>query len=270
MNTLHGADEHDLREALHVLAKWLRNPSETPPPAKRSRFDRPEGTGQLPVPRCLTTALAPRACGLCNDPIKTGDEMGRFRRLKPPLDRAFIPMSWLCRHCLFDRREQPRRRDLIIRAFHHLLAGSAVGLNPKECAVLHTWLDNPAIRQTPAWQRDPLDATMVRLATSIAEDKPTTWIAYPTALTALHSMAAAETGRSETRLLQDVLQHVTEWDTNPSGVDTRRYGTGTPYRQQILRTTARPTWLSELGGPFFLHKFLDPAEDEAGEETEDA
>ncbi|MFJ1958728.1 hypothetical protein ACIOGT_39570 [Streptomyces microflavus] len=87
LNTLHGADEHDLREALHVLAAWLRNPSETPPPAKRSRFNRPEGTGQLPAPRRLATALAPRTCGLCNDPIKTGDDMGRFRRLKPPLDR---------------------------------------------------------------------------------------------------------------------------------------------------------------------------------------
>ncbi|MFJ1958729.1 hypothetical protein ACIOGT_39565 [Streptomyces microflavus] len=178
-------------------------------------------------------------------------------------------MSWLCRHCLLDRREQPRRRDLLIRVFHHLLAGSAVGLNPKECAVLHTWLDNPAIRQTPAWQRDPLDATTVRLATSVAEDKPTTWIAYPTASTALRAMAAAEPDHPEARPLQNVLQHVTDWDTNPSGVDTRRYGTGTPYRQQVLRTTPRPTWLSELGGPFFLHKSFDPAEEGVGEEPED-
>ncbi len=32
----------------------------------------------------------------------------------------------------------------------------------------------------------------------------------------------------------------------------------------------RPTWISELGGPFFLHKSFDPAEDEAGEASEDA
>ncbi|MFJ3601119.1 hypothetical protein ACIPRU_32150 [Streptomyces sp. NPDC090126] len=110
---------------------------------------------------------------------------------------------------------------------------------------------------------------MVRLATSIAEDKPTTWIAYPTVLTALTAMAATETEHTETGLLQDVLQHVTDWDTNPSGVDTRRYGTGTPYRQQVLGTTARPTWLAELGGPFFLHKSFDPAEEETSEETGD-
>ncbi|MGW1154843.1 hypothetical protein ACWD45_26620 [Streptomyces rubiginosohelvolus] len=79
----------------------------------------------------------------------------------------------------------------------YILAGSTItgpaaaprrstACKPEEpCAVLHTWLDNPAIRQTTAWQLDPLDATMVRLATSVAEDKPTTWIAYPTSLTAL-------------------------------------------------------------------------------------
>ncbi|MGW1154842.1 hypothetical protein ACWD45_26615 [Streptomyces rubiginosohelvolus] len=86
-------------------------------------------------------------------------------------------------------------------------------------------------------------------------------------------MAAAEPDRTETRLLQDVLQHVTEWETNPSSVETRRYGTGTSYRQPILRTTARQTRLSELGGPFFLHRSFDPTKESgegADEEREDA
>ncbi|MFF3730760.1 hypothetical protein ACFYXM_10685 [Streptomyces sp. NPDC002476] len=44
-----------------------------------------------------------------------------------------------------------------------------------------------------------------------------------------------------------------EWQTNPHGVEIRRYGTGPHYRAQVLKVTGRPTMLSERGGPFDLH-----------------
>ncbi|AJE80500.1 hypothetical protein SLNWT_0124 [Streptomyces albus] len=266
LNTLQGADEHDLREAVHVLDAWLRAPAETPQPAQRSRFERPEGTGQIPAPRCLKKALIPRTCGLCHDPIKAGDDIGRFRQLKAPLEQAFVPMGWLCRHCLLDRRDRPRLCDLLLRFFHHVFAISAVGLNPAECALLHTRLDDTTVRKTAAWQRDPLDTTLVRLATSVAEDKPTTWIAYPTALTALRAIASGSTDHAEADLLADILQRIDEWEINSPDVNRRRYGTGIAYRQQVLRQTPQATFLSDLGGPFYLHKSVDPV-DETVEDT---
>ncbi|WP_052499833.1 hypothetical protein [Streptomyces vietnamensis] len=262
LNKLQGLDEHDLREALRVLDSWFREPSEEPPPARRSRFDRPTGVGQLPVPRCVKKALATQACGLCADPIKPGDEIGRMRPLKKPRNGGFPMMGWLCRHCLFDRRETPRRRDLLIRFFHHLLNTSAVGLNARECDLLHTWLTSGTARSSQAWRDDPLDATLVRLATSVTEDKPNTWVAFPTSVTILKALQTAETEGPDTCLLADVLQHVQEWDTNPQGVDHARYGTGVAYRQQVLARTTRPTFLSDLGGPFFLHKAPDPADED--------
>ncbi|MFD9047827.1 hypothetical protein [Streptomyces zaomyceticus] len=263
LNQLQNLDDHDLREALRVLDAWLRAPSEEPAPARRSRFDRPTGVGQLPVPRCVRAALVDQTCGLCADPIKPGDEIGRMRPLKKPRNGGFVMMGWLCHHCLFDRRETPRRRDLLIRFFHHLLNTSAVGLNARECGLLHTWLAGGAAQSSQAWLADPLDATVVRMATSVAEDKPNTWFAFPTGVTILKALQAAGTEGPDARLLADILQHIDEWDRNPQGVDHTRYGTGVAYRQQVLTRTSRPTFLSELGGPFFLHKAPDPTDEEA-------
>ncbi|MGY3341110.1 hypothetical protein ACVW0K_007303 [Streptomyces filamentosus] len=267
LNDLADLDRHDLHEALHVLDAWLQDPSTEPAPAQRSRFDRPSGVGQLPVPRGVKKALLPQTCGLCGDTVKPGDDIGRFRPLKKPGNGGFVLPGWLCRHCLFDRRESPRRRDVLIRFFHHLLNTSAVGLNARECGLLHTWLTNGTAASSPAWKADPLHATLVRLATSVDEDKPNTWIALPTSTTVLRALQFAEPDGPDAILLGDVLQHVEEWDTNPQNVERRRYGTGVRFRQEVLRTTPRPTLLSRLGGPFFLHKAPDPAEGGTEEET---
>ncbi|MGW8768367.1 hypothetical protein ACWGN5_38480 [Streptomyces sp. NPDC055815] len=267
LNSLQDADEHDLREAVRVLSAWLRSPSEIPEPAQRSGYARPDGVGQLPGPRCVKKALVPQTCGLCNEPIKPGDATGRVRPLRPPLHRAFEPMGWLCQHCLFDRRNTPRRRDVLIRFFHHLLNSSAVGLNSHECQVLHTWMNSGPVLESTAWKQDPLDATLIRLATSVAEDKTNTWIAFPTSVTILRALRAGDSTDTDASLLNDVLHHVAEWETNPAGVDHRRYGTGVAYRQQVLKRTTRPTFLSALGGPFYLHKANDPAEAAAETET---
>ncbi|MFF5639646.1 hypothetical protein [Streptomyces sp. NPDC012825] len=269
LNDLKDADEHDLREAVRVLNTWLRSPADVPEPAKRSRYERPEGVGRLPGPRCVKKALVTQPCGLCNEPVKPGDLTGRVRPPKPPLDRAFVPMGWLCRHCLFDCRHMPRRRDVLIRFFHHLLNSSPVGLNSHECRVLHTWLTTSGARSSEAWKRDPLDTTLVRLATSTTEDKANTAIAFPTSLTILRALRAADPDKADAGLLDAILQHTTEWETNPFDIDHRRYGTGVAYRQQILKSTDRPTFLSVLGGPFFLHKAPDPDNPEDEETTQD-
>ncbi|MCX4658577.1 hypothetical protein [Streptomyces uncialis] len=176
-------------------------------------------------------------------------------------------MGWLCARCLYERREKPRRRDVVLRIFHHLFASSAVGLNAYECCILHAWLtETEAPAASTAWRKDPLDTTLVRLETAVTEGKGATWIAFPTAHTVIAALTAAPGGSAaERELLHAVAQHLDEWHTNPRGVDVRRYGTGPRCRAQVLKATDRPTVLSERGGPFDLHHTPPPTtEQESG------
>lgn len=253
--TLQKADADDLHECLRVLRAWLTDPVSFKPPVQPDRRQRPSGMGQLPVPRTVKWAVEEGSCGLCADPVKAGAVIGRMRS---PKDRRYAAMGWLCQHCLYDRRDQPRRRDVILRIFHHLFAGGGVNLNASECEVLHTWLaEDPIIARTKAWEKDPLEATMVRLRTSTLEDKDTTWLAFPTGrtiLTALHEAKdRAVVSPQEKEVLIAVAQHVQEWETNPSGVEARKYGAGSDFRRQVLAVTPHPTVLSVRGGPFDLH-----------------
>ncbi|MET8291722.1 hypothetical protein ABZV80_42200 [Streptomyces sp. NPDC005132] len=94
-------------------------------------MDRPQGIGRLPRPRSVKAAAG--ACSLCGDSYATGDLIGRtpFAQAVP-----YEQMGWLCWHCLVERRQQPRRRDVLLRVFHALFAGlEGVGLNAHECAV---------------------------------------------------------------------------------------------------------------------------------------
>ncbi|MFJ9188499.1 hypothetical protein ACIRQO_36285 [Streptomyces anulatus] len=246
-------DDDDLRECLRVLRVWINDPAAYAPPARRPKVTRPEGIGQLPVPRTVKAAHLPVSCGLCGDPVKAGELIGRA---KDPKGREFVAMGWLCGHCLYRRREEPRRRDVLLRLHHHLFAGSAFGLNAYECGVLHTWLtEDTALSGTPAWTADPLEATLARLRTSVQENKGTTWIATPTAHTIAAVLASSPTASpAESALLGAITQHIEEWATNPAGVDHHRFGTGPRYRAQVLKTTSRPTQLSARGGPFDLHQ----------------
>ncbi len=55
-------------------------------------------------------------------------------------------MGRLCRRCLYERRDKPRRRDVLLRILHQLFAGISVGLNGFECNVLLAWLtEDPAL-----------------------------------------------------------------------------------------------------------------------------
>ncbi|MFI1185757.1 hypothetical protein [Streptomyces californicus] len=170
-------DAEDLRECLRVLRVWINDPAAYVPPARRPKATRPEGIGHLPVPRTVKAAHLGISCGLCGDQVKAGELIGRA---KDPKGRGFVAMGWMCGHCLYQRSQEPRRRDVLLRFHHHLLAGSAVGLNAYECGVLLTWLtEDPAPAATPAWAADPLEATIARLDTSVRESKGTTWIAAP-------------------------------------------------------------------------------------------
>ncbi|MEU8892974.1 hypothetical protein [Streptomyces sp. NPDC048442] len=247
-------DDHDRREAVRVLRVWLKDPQllERAHKESRPRRKRPDGTGQLPVPRITKSAVAETECGLCADPIKAGELIGRP---KMPKSREYVPMGWLCGHCLYERRQTPRRRDVLLRIFHHLFASSAVDLNAPECTVLHLWLsEEPSLLFSQ--ESDSLELTLTRMATSAAEDKPATWISFPTAeaiVAVLASTPRSTQGPDERVLLDAVLRHLEEWRTNAQRLSASRFGTGPRYRREVLRTTEHPSVLSVRGGPFDLH-----------------
>ncbi|MEU3262195.1 hypothetical protein ABZ694_31180 [Streptomyces albidoflavus] len=255
-------DDLDRQEMLRILRTWRTDPSTYRPPVALRRPHRPEGIGQLPAPRVIKPAHLHVDCGLCCDAVKAGDLMGRFRQ---PKDLSFTAMGWLCGHCLYARRETPRRRDILLRIYHHLFAGSATGFNAYECEVLETWLAEPALTNTTAWRTDPLENTLARLRDSVEEQKATTWVADPTCRTIVSVLAHTDLTPQEKSLLRSVDQHLTEWRTNPQGLETRRFGTGLRYRVEVLRTTPNPTELSKRGGPFDLHQSPAPAPEDDDE-----
>ncbi|MER5436084.1 hypothetical protein [Streptomyces sp. NPDC002588] len=80
---------------------------------------------RLPRPRSVKPASAAGACGLCGDGYNVGDLIGRT---PSPEELPYIPMGWLCRHCLVQRRQQPRRRDVLLRcAARTVVARTVVG-----------------------------------------------------------------------------------------------------------------------------------------------
>lgn len=260
LKTLDEADEHDLREASREFQSWVTNPAGYRTPAQRTRVERPPGMGQLPLPRTTKRAAANIACGLCADVVASGGIIGR---MKPPKDREYVQMGWLCHHCLYTRRGTPRRCDVLVRVFHHLFAATGVGINAHEAQVLLDWItSDPAVSKSEAWQRDPLDTTMTRLRTSIKEEKPTTWLSANSGLTMVAALHEAPATEADASLLRAVIQHSEEWRTNPQNVDHRRYGSGIPFRRAVLASTSSPTELSRSGGPFDLHQAPPPVADE--------
>jgi hypothetical protein len=260
LKSLGEADEHDLREAAREFQSWVIKPAGYRTPAQRTRVERPPGMGQLPLPRTTKRAAADIACGLCTDVVASGGIIGR---MKPPKDREYVQMGWLCHHCLYTRRATPRRRDVLVRVFHHLFAATGVGINAHEAQVLLDWVtSDPAVTRSEAWLRDPLDTTMIRLRTSIKEEKATTWLSANSGLTLVAALHEASATEADAGLLRAIIQHSEEWRTNPQNVDRRRYGSGIPFRRAVLASTSSPTELSRGGGPFDLHQAPPPVADE--------
>lgn len=96
----------------------------------------------------------------------------------------------------------------------------------------------------------------MRLRTSVANGKPTTWISTQTVHTivaVLQEAPASPTMRAQDAgMLAALVQHLAEWETNPADLQPSRYGTGWRFRRQTIALTEHPTALSQLGGPFFL------------------
>ncbi|MFF1690772.1 hypothetical protein [Streptomyces sp. NPDC058254] len=268
LKTLREADAHDLREGVREFQSWTANPNGYRTKAQPVRVGRPSGSGQLPYPRTTKLALSDTLCGLCGDVVRAGALIGR---MKPPSKRIHTAMGWLCRHCLYARREVPRRRDVLVRMFHHLLAFTGVEFNDHEAQVLLDWLTaDPTIAASSAWRDDPLETTLARLETSITEEKAATWLSEQTALTIVEALHSAPGTDADAALLRAISQHRVEWETNPQDIDHSRYGTGVPYRVEVLARTAHPTLLSRAGGPFDLHHAPPPETEEATDETGEA
>ncbi|MEV5355770.1 hypothetical protein [Streptomyces sp. NPDC052693] len=255
---LSATDDHDLREVLAELRLCEREGRGRYKRRLRreTHVERPAGIGRLPRPRWVKAAAAAGTCGLCADGYAAGDMIGRAQ-LDPKLPHHYVPMGWLCWHCLVQRRQCPTRRDVLLRIFHGLFADEGVGFNGHECGVLLEWLTSDlALAGSKPWTADPLETTLVRLRASAADGKPVTWLSPQTARTIVAVLqeptATAVLTGQEAQLLTSVAQHLTEWDTNPAGVRHAQYGTGWRFRQRALALTEHPTALSRLGGPFFL------------------
>ncbi|MFI2031924.1 hypothetical protein [Streptomyces buecherae] len=255
---LSATDDHDLRELLTELRLCAQEGRRGYKRRLRreTRVTRPGGIGRLPRPRWVKAAAMSGTCGLCGDAYAAGDMVGRAQ-MDPKLAHYYVPMGWLCWHCLVQRRQDPTRRDLLLRIFHGLFADDGVGFNGYECGVLLAWLTaDPVLAGSKPWSADPLEATLVRLRASVADGKPLTWLSPQTTRTIMAVLqepaATAVLSGQEAQLLSAVAQHLTEWDTNPAGVRHVQCGTGWRYRQRALALTDHPTILSRLGGPFFL------------------
>ncbi|MFM9499803.1 hypothetical protein ACKI1Q_40235 [Streptomyces galilaeus] len=255
---LSDADDHDLREVLRELRTCEQGGRGVYRARLRriTRVDRPAGIGRLPRPRWVKAATVAGTCGLCGDGYSTGDMIGRTPWEE---DVPYMPMGWLCWHCLVHRREQPRRRDVLLRFFHAMFAGDGVGLNGHECGVLADWLtEEPALTSSKPWTADPLENTLVRLRAGAADGKPTTWLSTQTVHTIVavlqEAPATPATPVQDVQMLAAVVQHLAEWATNPANLKPSHYGTGWRFRQQTLAASAHPSVLSQRGGPFFLYQ----------------
>ncbi|UNZ21372.1 hypothetical protein [Streptomyces sp. 891-h] len=257
-------DDHDRRQAVRQLMAWSVDAAELQSRKKRHKpvSQRPAGVAcRLPRHARVTWACSEMVCGLCADPVPVGDLVGRM----PTPAFYYQPMGWLCTHCLYLRRARPRLRDVLLRVFHHVFVGSGIGLNSYECAVMLSSLEeDPAAPRTVAWKSVPLDGVLVRLRTSLREEKHTTWLSMADGLTMVavlrETAAARSTTEREIELMEAILQHVEEWRANAYKVEARRFDTGPRYRQESLARTTRPTVLSKLGGPFDLHQCAPGAE----------
>lgn len=254
---LSDADDHDLREILRELRICEQEGRRAYRARLRrvTRVPRPGGIGRLPRPRSVKGASAPGTCALCGDGYIAGELIGRTQFTE---ELPHVPIGWLCWHCLVQRREQPRRRDVLMRVFHALFAGvEGVGLNGHECGVVLDWLtEEPTLANSKPWAADPLENTLERLRTSVADANPATWLSAQTAHTVIavlqEAPASPHTTLQDSETLEALVQHLAEWETNPAGVRRAQHGTGWRFRERVLQLTAHPTALSERGGPFHL------------------
>lgn len=237
------AGDEQLRDAVLQAHSWVDDPDSY---HAHARPPRPE-PGELPAP--MRTRPAPRdsTCNLCADPVTAGELTGRMPHPRQP----YVPMNWLCSHCLTDRRAAPRLTDVLLRVFHHTFCGNTTTpLNTPEARVIHqALLAVPATtRKSNEYLRDAITA----LHEGIDAHAPLILLRYHpahAAVAALHTRKPPA-ANGDTTILDAVYQHLTEWQTNPHHINQAIYADHTQWRQAVLENTTTPTPLSQRGGPF--------------------
>ncbi|WP_030689433.1 hypothetical protein [Streptomyces sp. NRRL B-1347] len=102
------ATDEQLRDAIMQARAWIEDTD-----AYRAyTHPEPPEPGVLAAPMRTKNAAADSSCSLCTALVVAGELIGRM----PHPHRPYVPMAWLCAHCLFDRRTKPRLTDVLLGA----------------------------------------------------------------------------------------------------------------------------------------------------------
>lgn len=238
------AADEQLRDAIVQARAWIEDPDSY----RASTHPDPPEPGGLVAPMRTKRAIADASCNLCAAPVMAGELIGRM----PPPRRPYVPMAWLCAHCLFDRRAKPRLTDVLLRVFHHTFSGSTtVLLNATEATVLLE-----ALLTVPHSKDDAhLQEAITALRQGIDAPEPVTGLSHRpahAAVAALHAASPQDAAAGDPPVLAAVAQHLAEWKHTPQDVGQDRYKNRTLWRQAVLESTLTPTVLSQRSGPFWV------------------
>ncbi|MFI7337064.1 hypothetical protein ACIBUY_03890 [Streptomyces sp. NPDC050085] len=238
------ATDEQLREAIIQARAWIEDPDSY----RAYTYPEPPEPGALTAPMRTKAAIADSSCNLCAAPVMTGELIGRM----PHPRRRYVPMAWLCSHCLFDRRDKPRLTDVLLRVFHHTFSGSTITLlNTAEATALLE-----ALLTVPAPESDEhLQEAITALRQGIDAPEPVMELRYHpahAAVAALHAATPQQGAASDAVILAAVAQHLAEWKNDPQVIDQTHYNNRTLWRQAVLENTLTPTVLSQRGGPFWV------------------
>ncbi|MFD9047826.1 hypothetical protein [Streptomyces zaomyceticus] len=239
------ATDEQLRDAIVQARTWLQDP----PSYRAYTHPEPPEPGGLAVPVHTKDAAADSSCTLCAAPVATGELIGRMPRPRKP----YVPMSWLCNHCLLDRRTKPRLTDVLLRVFHHTFSGSSTTpLNTAEATVLLEAL----LRVPITDDNEHLQEAIIALRQGIDDSHPVMLLGYDPSHAAVAALQVEakpqEADPGCTTVLAAVAQHLNEWRRSPQDIKQSSYSNHTLWRQAVLENTPTPTVLSQHGGPFWL------------------
>lgn len=238
------ATDEQLRDAIIQARAWIQDPDSF----HAYTHPEPPEPGHLAAPMRTKRAVADSSCNLCAAPVAAGELIGRM----PHPRRTYVPMAWLCAHCLCDRRARPRLADVLLRVFHHTFSGSTTTpLNTTEAAgLLEALLTVPAPNNN-----EHLQEAITALRQGIDAPEPVMGLSYHpahAAVATLHAASLQEATAGHTAVLAAVAQHLAEWQHNPQDIDPAHYNNRTLWRQAVLESTPTPTILSQRGGPFWV------------------
>ncbi|MET9535746.1 hypothetical protein ABZY02_35215 [Streptomyces sp. NPDC006649] len=242
------ADGEQLREGIRQAQEWVYSPGSYGCHVRGADTEVP--AGGLPEPMRTRPAQADSSCNLCTCTVAAGELVGRLHA--PRGQRRFVPLGWLCAHCLFDRRSKPRRLDVLLRLFHHTFSGDGVRLNAAEAETLLRWMLE--IPHGSGRESGSLQDALVVLHRAVDAQETVAllpWGSADAVVDALHRSGALPTA-TECAVLDAVAQHLAEWRDNPQGLDQSRFDRRWKWRRAVLEQTEHPTVLSRRGGPFFV------------------